>query len=191
MLDEKNNLPLCSEIHNLKQIQQMRKENKEVFYTQYQQKPLARSGSMYGALKTYDPTDFDFSNSICIGACDVANGGGDFLACIFAYLYNGKIYVHDVVYTKENATVTTSLITEKSNRYSVVSLICESNNQGSIFIQNLQANGVQAHGFFNTTNKATRILMYSNFIEKNFVFNSQMDFDFKKFFNDLTSFPRD
>jgi predicted phage terminase large subunit-like protein len=83
---------------------------------QYMGKPIERSGALF------DPADMKYYNGTLPGgnpvrifmAVDPAFGGGDFVAAPICYQYeDGRVFVHDVVYSDADKKITQPLIVSK------------------------------------------------------------------------------
>lgn len=74
---------------------------------QYQGEPVDRVGTLFqqGDIRMYNGTLPDGEPDACVLACDVAWGGGDFLASMAAKVYGDDVYVTDIIFTKADKTV--------------------------------------------------------------------------------------
>ena len=68
-------------------------------------------------------------------ACDIAGGGGDYLSAPIIYLYGEDSYVHDLVYSNEDKSVTRPLVIDAIIRNKVQAAQFEANNGGSEYCE--------------------------------------------------------
>lgn len=66
---------------------------------------------------------------------DVAWGGGDFLACPILYKYNDGYYLVDVVFNKNDKTVTQPLVASKIMQHELYQCMFEANNGGDEYAE--------------------------------------------------------
>lgn len=122
-------------------------------------------------LKTFEPTGLlKFDNAIAY--IDVADEGKDSLSMFIGKPLNGKLYITDIVFTEKNTDISLPLCAEAINRNSVSYCRVESNSMGAMFARNLKtltpkSSILTAHA---TTNKHTRIIMDSVFINETFIY---------------------
>jgi len=96
---------------------------------QYCGEPIERSGALF------TPEDFETYNGVLppgdpdriFMAVDPSWGGRDFTAGPVCYEYGEKIYVHDVVYSDADKSVTRPLIIEKIKAHNVTAALFEAN----------------------------------------------------------------
>lgn len=113
-----------------------------------------------------------------VSVCDSKNMGNDFVASPVGYIYGDTVYIEDVVYNNGLPEVTRPLVANLWLRNNVVRADVEMNNGGNYFAEELDRL-VKAQGgktgiriFFSGNNKNTKIITYSDFVKKNFVFKS-------------------
>jgi len=145
-----------------------------IWEAEYMQSPVDIKGRLFNDLKTIPLTDF---NSIkdtiqgCIAYCDVADQGADYTAFAILAVANNDFYLVDYVFNKSNTDVTLPLIAQKLNQWNVSYCRVESNSMGAMFSRNLQREVktkiLQVH---NSTNKITRIIMQSVWIQQRITF---------------------
>jgi predicted phage terminase large subunit-like protein len=83
---------------------------------QYMGKPIERSGALFDPadMKYYNGTLPDETPVRIFMAVDPAFGGGDFVAAPICYQYeDGRVFVHDVVYSDADKKITKPLIVSK------------------------------------------------------------------------------
>lgn len=115
-------------------------ENDDIasWMAQYQQEPIEREGAVFNS------ENMHFYNGVLptsglvrvCAACDVALGGGDYLSCVVACLYeDGKVYIPDVVFSNETKEITQPLVIDLLIRNEVGSVKFESNQGGEGYAQ--------------------------------------------------------
>ena len=103
------------------------------WFSQCQQEPIEREGAVF------NPEHMQFYNGVLpneeplkiVAACDVALGGGDYLAMPIAYVYcDGSIYIHDVVYDNSEKEITQPLVVDALIQNNATSAFFEANAGG-------------------------------------------------------------
>lgn len=141
-----------------------------IWAAEYMQQPVDIKGRLFSELKFIPATEFNSLKSKiegCIAYIDVADQGNDFTAMAILGVINKEFYLLDYVFNKSNTDITLPLIAAKLNQWSVTYCRVESNSMGAMFARQLQKEVktkiLQVH---NTSNKETRILMNSVFIQQ-------------------------
>lgn len=171
------------------------KTSREVWLAEYQQQPVDIEGRLFGKLQTISKQDFDqlLPNSLgAIAYIDVADQGADYTAMAVGHLIDNKIYISDVLFNTYNTDINiprcSKILNDNKAKYCRV----ESNSMGAIFSRYLQkettARILQVH---NQTNKITRIIMQSVFIQQNFVFVETNNPDFYQFVENVERFSKE
>ena len=171
-----NNESFCTDVMTTEEyLTKKKRTDPSIWAAEYMQEPVDIKGRLFSDLKFISTTDL---NSIkdkiqgCIGYVDVADQGADYTAMAILAVINKDFYLVDYVFNKSNTDVTLPLISAKLNEWNVTYCRVESNSMGAMFARMLQKQVkgkiLQVH---NTTNKQTRILMNSVFIQQrvNFV----------------------
>lgn len=165
--------------------------NEDDYPAQFEQNPISSKGLVYN-LNRFNPKDINYEYSINLGSCDVADKGDDHLSAPFAKLIGNKVYIHDVIYTKDGSGVTIPRLVEYINRYLLVDMIIETNNQGSVFVSQIEDKAPQVTGIYSTGNKMNRIIAYAWIINKYFYFLEEgaegWTPEYAKFFKALKTF---
>lgn len=142
--------------------------------------PIEREGLLYheDELMYYTELPKEAPDTI-ISICDSKNLGKDFVASLVGYVYGEDIYIEDVVYNNGLPEVTRPLVANMWIRNKVVMADVEMNNGGNYYAEDLQEL-VKAGGgrtsvrmFFSSNNKNTKIITYSDFVKKHFVFKAK------------------
>ena len=166
-----NNESFCTDVMTTEEyVTKKKRTDPSIWAAEYQQEPVDIKGRLFSDLKFISTTDL---NSIkdkiegCIGYVDVADQGADYTAMAILAVINKDFYLVDYVFNKSNTDVTLPLIVAKLNEWKVTYCRVESNSMGAMFSRMLQKDVktkiLQVH---NSTNKQTRILMNSVFIQQ-------------------------
>ena len=166
-----NNESFCTDVMTTDEyLTKKKRTDPSIWAAEYQQEPVDIKGRLFSDLKFISTTDL---NSIkdkiegCIGYVDVADQGADYTAMAILAVINKDFYLVDYVFNKSNTDVTLPLIVAKLNEWKVTYCRVESNSMGAMFARQIQKEVktkiLQVH---NSTNKQTRILMNSVFIQQ-------------------------
>jgi predicted phage terminase large subunit-like protein len=166
-----NNESFCSDVMTTEEyLTKKKRTDPSIWAAEYQQEPVDIKGRLFSDLKFISTIDL---NSIkdkiegCIGYIDVADQGADYTAMAILAVINKDFYLVDYVFNKSNTDVTLPLIVAKLNEWNVTYCRVESNSMGAMFARQIQKEVktkiLQVH---NSTNKQTRILMNSVFIQQ-------------------------
>lgn len=196
-------VPLWEWKHDLNDIESLRTSPKtaHMFDTQYMQDPSPKHGLLFpeNELNYFNKSDIDLSNDEpTLAFVDVADTGSDNHSVPFAKLNGNKVFIHDVVFTKESTETNVVLTTSMTNKYKPEFMRVESNFGGTMYIQlmNLQGiNGKTALIPMNaSSNKHTRIIQASMFILQYCYFLSPSEYeigsDYDLFMKNLTKYTK-
>lgn len=173
---------LCEAILSYKDYKIKTKNmNKDIVLANYQQEPIDVKGRLYSHIKTYTdiPRDSKGNNlfKYILNYTDTADTGGDYLCSICYGMYESTYYILDVLYTKESMEVTEPATAQMLTNNNVGNALIESNNGGRGFSRNvireLKALGnahTKIQWFFQSKNKASRILSNSTGVMQNVLF---------------------
>jgi predicted phage terminase large subunit-like protein len=170
-----NNQSFCESVMTTEEYLTKKKRTEpSIWEAEYMQSPVDIKGRLFNDLKTIPLTDF---NSIkdtiqgCIAYCDVADQGADYTAFAILAVSNTDFYLVDYVFNKSNTDVTLPLIAQKLNQWNVAYCRVESNSMGAMFSRNLQKEvKTKILPVHNSTNKITRIIMQSVWIQQRMIF---------------------
>lgn len=131
-----------------------------------------------------------------ISYIDVATSkGNDAHCCIVGGIKDKKLYILDVVYSKEDFNANTHLTANLLNKYKPEFVRVESNGVGYLYTNLLQPllESTTALSVHSSTNKQARIFQMSGWIKDNVVFkqNSTIESDYYKFFRSFTTYLMD
>lgn len=170
------NESFCSDVMTTQEyLTKKSRTDPSIWAAEYMQQPVDIKGRLFSELKFINQTEFNALKPKiegCIGYIDVADQGNDFTAMAILAIINKEFYLVDYVFNKANTDVTLPLIAAKLNDWKATYCRVESNSMGAMFARQLQKQVktkiLQVH---NTSNKETRILMNSVFIQQriNFV----------------------
>lgn len=170
------NESFCSDVMTTQEyLTKKSRTEPSIWAAEYMQQPVDIKGRLFSELKFITQTEFNALKPKiegCIGYIDVADQGNDFTAMAILAIINKEFYLVDYVFNKANTDVTLPLIAAKLNDWKATYCRVESNSMGAMFARQLQKQVktkiLQVH---NTSNKETRILMNSVFIQQriNFV----------------------
>lgn len=105
-----------SEYYKMRRASFERNNDMASWEAQYMGKPIERSGALFDPadMKYYNGTLPDETPVRIFMAVDPAFGGGDFVAAPICYQYeDGRVFVHDVVYSDADKKITQPLIVSK------------------------------------------------------------------------------
>jgi predicted phage terminase large subunit-like protein len=147
------------------------------FNSLYMCEPIEREGLLYHTedLQYYFELPEERPDSI-VAVCDSKNMGTDFVSAPIGYLYGDTVFVDDVVYNNGLPDVTKVLVANKFVEHKVVRADIESNNGGGYYaemVDELIRNSggkTSIRTFFSGNNKNVKIITYSDFVKKKFVF---------------------
>lgn len=147
-------------------------------------------------LNLYDAQTFRIEQSEgSVGYIDVADQGDDSLAFPIGQIVGNKIFIWDVVYTKEGIEVTLPLCAGKINDYAIDFIRAEANSMGAMFARDLAklVEQTTVQTIHSKANKHTRIMMQSGFIKEHFKFRSnyEKNSDYGRFMKSITHYMKD
>ena len=182
---DKDDRSFCESVMTTEEYHDKRlRTAKEIWVAEYMQEPVDVAGRLFGdiqytsqeemtaiieANKTQDnPSGVDG----VVGYIDVADQGKDYTALAVCAIVKGTMYIVDYLFTRDNTDVTLPLCAGLLSKWQASYCRVESNSMGAMFSRNLQrllpaTKLLQVH---NTTNKDTRIIMQSAWIQMKFNF---------------------
>lgn len=160
----------CESVMTTDEYYEKRKRTaKEIWLAEYMQEPVDVGGRLFNDLSVIEESDATHlidSLDGCVAYCDVADQGNDFTALAILGVKDKQFYLVDYVFNKENTDVTLPLVGAMLNKWNVSYCRVESNSMGAMFSRQLQGlvktRILQVH---NTTNKNTRIIMQSAWLQ--------------------------
>ncbi len=168
------------------------------WWAKYMGQPYVREGLLFprdelnyynGVLPDGDP--------VKIAVCDVAWGGGDSLSMPFVYIFDGDVYIHDVIFNKGDKEVTYPIVVGKTKQHLPHKERFEANNGGTEYADKvdelLRKDKVHINIFskrsLSTQSKLARIIQYAPDIRKfYFVAPKYQSKEYKRFMQEVTTF---
>lgn len=195
--------------HTIDELLLLKKANEFVFETQMMQNPLPPKGILFHhkdikrfKLADIKYTDKDGSEKIkeaesVLAYTDVADEGNDFFSMPIARIYPKKVFITDVLFTKDDTDITLPLCASMMGKHGVIYNRVEVNNQGSIFRKQLRllVGNDKILTVNSSTSKKSRILMAYGFIKEYFYFLDESEYtpgsDYDKFMRNIFSYMKD
>lgn len=171
------------------------------FKALYECEPIEREGLLYpeDSLQYYMRLPNERPDTI-IGICDSKNLGKDYVSALVGYVYGDIVYIEDVVYNSGLPEITRPLVANLWLRHNVVRADVEMNNGGNYYAEDLEKLIKKGNGktslrlFFSGNNKMTKIITYSDFVKKHFVFKDKSQYDkqsdYAKFMEAMTTWTQ-
>lgn len=188
----------CPDVMTTQEFIDKRKHTaKEIWMAEYMQEPVDIKGRLFNELKFINPDEFkqltkQHEIEGCVGYIDVADMGADYTALGIVAIVNNEFYVVDYLMSKANTDVTIPLCASKLNQWKASYCRVESNSMGAMFGRHLQKETsskiLQVH---NTTNKQTRIIMQSAFIQNRFTFVKASHESCELFISNVMSYSKE
>ena len=186
----------CEEIHTTEKLLDEKKLLDDMIWeAEWQQNPVEAKGLVFDDLNYFDVNELNKEPDGILMAGDIADEGDDSLCCPLGYIYDDKIYVVDVVFTKDPIEITQPLVAGFIDKYQPDKARFESNNGCKGFamkVKELKSANTTVKWEPSVSNKHTRILMKSGFIKENFYFreNPEPGSDYDKFMIELKKYNR-
>lgn len=147
------------------------------FNSLYMCDPIEREGILYNKddLAYYFELPEERPDTI-VAVCDSKNMGKDFVCSPIGYVYGETVYVDAVVFNNGLPDVTRPLVANAWVDNNVVRADVEMNNGGNYYAEDLDSMVKSKGGktsirtFFTGNNKNVKIITYSDYVKKHFVF---------------------
>lgn len=203
-LDDQGN-SFCEDVMTtIEYLEKRKRTAKEIWLAEYMQQPIEVEGRLFGSmhqisepeLKALIESNKTHANPSGIeGALayiDVADQGADYTAMAVAIIVKNQIYIADYVFTKDNTDVTLPICAAMLNKWKVSYCRVESNSMGAMFARQLQTMvDTRILQVQNTTNKITRIIMQSAFIQSKMIFCVTDNEQSTQFMQNIVGFIKD
>lgn len=203
-LDE-NDETFCEDVHTTEYYHETRADlDESIWEAEYMQNPIEAKGLLFPKselIRYYKKDITDRKPDGVIGSCDVADEGDDDFSSPFGRIFGDKIFITDIVFTKDPVEITEPRIIQMIVDEKCDKIRIESNNGGRIFGKNIRTglrkkrHKCEVQTKATTKNKATRILMRSGWIKKHCVFLDEKDYekgsDYDRFMRGLTSYKKE
>jgi predicted phage terminase large subunit-like protein len=195
---------LCPALLSKKRYLSLRRNvDENIFFANYHQKTLNAEGRLYKQIKTYTALPVDeYGHSLAEGRInytDTADEGSDYLASICAEMYNGELYITDILYTKDGMEITEVATAEMiyNNQSELVKI--ESNNGGRGFARNVEkiiwdtykSRKSAVTWFHQNKNKKARILTNATYVQKHIYFPVNWHDRWPEFYKAINGYQRE
>ena len=168
------------------------------FQAKYQGSPYIREGLLFprDELRYYNGVLPD-GQQMNVMVTDVAWGGGDSLASVFASIIGGDVYIHDVIFNKGDKEVTRPVVVGRMKQHMPQKARFEANNGGDEYADNvdekLRADGIHINIFAvrapTNTSKLARIIQFAPDIKKwYFLHEKHQSKEYRAFMTEVTTF---
>lgn len=203
-LDE-NDESFCEDVHTTEYYRELRLETDDsIWCAEYMQEPIEAIGLLFPKSELmyfkFDELKGKTPDGN-IGACDVADKGNDDLCAPFADVYGDRLFVTDVVFTKDAVEITEPRVAQAVIDNKCDQMRIEANNGGRIFAINVRKavkgrnSKCEIQARHTTQNKETRILMRAGWIKKHCVFLAPTEYkkgsDYDRFMKALTKYKKE
>lgn len=195
---------LCPAILDRKTYDMLSKTiGKDIVEANYNQVPVDLVGRLYQGFKTYTSLPVDENgNSLFQGIyayCDVADTGDDYLCNIIYGWYDEQAYVLDVYYTQDNMIITEPELAKRYWDFKVDRAWVESNNGGRGFGRSIErilrekyhSTRPMIELFYQSKNKAARILGAATWVQANVLFPVDWQVKFPDFYDHIYRFQKE
>lgn len=157
------------------------------YLAEYGQDCETSEGYMYQIQKAKEIEE----KGISIAVCDPADDGDCYLASAFAYIHSNKVWIKDIIYTKDNSEITIKRNVEKAMTYKPYAFHIEKDGLGNIYGKQVKSGYALVVPFNAKGNKDDRIFSKSLIISKHFVFLEQSpNLEYENAVNAMTSFKK-
>lgn len=202
---DNNGESFCEDVHTTEYYRELRLETDDsIWMAEYMQEPVEAIGLLFPKSELmyfkYDEIKGKNPDGV-IGACDVADKGNDDLCAPFGAVFGERIFIKDVVFTKDAVEITEPRVSQAIFDNSCDQMRIEANNGGRIFAINVRKNVLsrkfkcEVQARHTSQNKETRILMRAGWIKKHCVFLAETEYkrgsDYSRFMASLTKYKKE
>ena len=188
----------CDEVMTSEEYQAKKKHTApEIWSAEYMQQPVDVGGRLFSDMKYIDPEEYNEISQAkgvegSISYIDVADQGADFTAMAIISVVGGQLYLVDYIYNRENTDITIPLCAGMLEKYKVSYCRVESNSMGAMFSRHLQRiTSSKILQVSNTTNKDTRIIMQSAWLQNMVTYLRRDTRDCNLFIESVLSYSKD
>ena len=188
----------CDEVMTSEEYQAKKKHTApEIWSAEYMQQPVDVGGRLFSDMKYIDPEEYKEISQAkgvegSIAYIDVADQGADFTAMAIISVVGGQLYLVDYIYNRENTDITIPLCAGMLEKYKVSYCRVESNSMGAMFSRHLQRiTSSKILQVSNTTNKDTRIIMQSAWLQNMVTYLRRDTRDCNLFIESVLSYSKD
>jgi len=161
------------------------------------QEPVDVGGRLFADMKYIDPEEYKEISQAkgvegSIAYIDVADQGADYTAMAIISVVGGQFYLVDYIYNRDNTDITIPLCAGMLEKYKVSYCRVESNSMGAMFSRHLQRiTSSKILQVSNTTNKDTRIIMQSAWLQNMVTYLRKDTRDCNLFLESVLSYSKD
>lgn len=157
------------------------------YLAEYGQDCETSEGYMYSIQKIAEIEE----KGISVAICDPADDGDCYLASAFAFIHSNKIWVKDIMYTKDNSESTIVRNIEMAKRYKPYTFFIEKDGLGNIYGKQVSKGYALVQQFNAKGNKDDRIFSKANIISNHFVFLEQSpNIEYENAVNSMISYKK-
>lgn len=176
-------------------LEKQKRTEESIWMAEYMQEPVDIKGRLFNQLNTITRSEFEpYKDKIVgsIGYVDVADMGADYTACAIIAVADNKLFVVDYVFNKANTDITLPQVANVLNKWNSAYCRVESNSMGAMFSRYLQKEvKTKILPVHNTTNKVTRIIMQSVWIQEKITFVVDERPECQQFIQNVLSFSKE
>jgi len=188
----------CEEIHSTEKLLKEKKLLDELIWeAEWQQSPVEAKGLVFPdqSLNYFSMDELNKRPEGILMAADIADEGTDSLCCPIGYIFGDKVFITDVLFTKDPIEVTQPLTAAFIDKYQPDRAKFESNNGGKGFamtVKDLKKSKTTINWEPTVSNKHTRILMKSGYVKEYFYFRDDYEAgsDYDKFMRELKKYNK-
>lgn len=176
-------------------LEKQKRTEESIWMAEYMQEPVDIKGRLFNQLNTITRSEFEpYKDKIVgsIGYVDVADMGADYTASAILAVADNKLFVVDYVFNKANTDITLPQVANVLNKWNSAYCRVESNSMGAMFSRYLQKEvKTKILPVHNTTNKVTRIIMQSVWIQDKITFVVDERPECQQFIQNVLSFSKE
>lgn len=176
-------------------LEKQKRTEESIWMAEYMQEPVDIKGRLFNQLNTITRSEFEpYKDKIVgsIGYVDVADMGADYTASAILAVADNKLFVVDYVFNKANTDITLPQVANILNKWGTTYCRVESNSMGAMFSRYLQKEvKTKILPVHNTTNKVTRIIMQSVWIQEKIIFVVDERPECQQFIQNVLSFSKE
>ena len=176
-------------------LEKQKRTEESIWMAEYMQEPVDIKGRLFNQLNTITRSEFEpYKDKIVgsIGYVDVADMGADYTASAILAVADNKLFVVDYVFNKANTDITLPQVANVLNKWGSTYCRVESNSMGAMFSRYLQKEvKTKILPVHNTTNKVTRIIMQSVWIQEKIIFVVDERPECQQFIQNVLSFSKE
>lgn len=176
-------------------LEKQKRTEESIWMAEYMQEPVDIKGRLFNQLNTITRSEFEpYKDKIVgsIGYVDVADMGADYTASAILAVADNKLFVVDYVFNKANTDITLPQVANVLNKWGSTYCRVESNSMGAMFSRYLQKEvKTKILPVHNTTNKVTRIIMQSVWIQDKITFVVDERPECQQFIQNVLSFSKE